>query len=66
MNIALSQPTTVRNHLRARVNGWLLALALGASITVAGIGIALPHQATTQSAGVTTHQIANEIGGPMN
>lgn len=68
MDFALNQPITnvVHNHLRARVNGWLLALALGASITLAGIGIALPHQASLQSGSITTHQIASETGGPMN
>jgi hypothetical protein len=67
MEIALNQANTAvaQNRLRARVNGWLLALALGASITLAGIGAALPHQASVQSGAVTTHQIASETGGPM-
>lgn len=60
-----SNASVAHNHLRARVNGWLLALALGASITLAGIGIALPHQASVQSGSVTTHQIASETGGPI-
>lgn len=68
MNIALSQPTinTTNNALRARVNGWVLALLLGASIGVAGVGIALPKFATTHAGAITTHQIASETGGPMN
>ena len=68
MNIALNQPATNLSHttLRARVNGWILALVLGASIGVAGVGIALPKFAITHAGATTTHQIATETGGPMN
>ena len=68
MNIAVNQPTTniTNNSLRARVNGWVLALVLGASIGVAGVGIALPKFATIHSGSLATHQIASETGGPMN
>ena len=66
MEIAFNQSNVgiAHNRLRARVNGWLLALALGASITLAGIGIAVPHQANVQSGSVSTHQVASETGGP--
>jgi len=66
MEMVLNQSSVsvAHNRLRARVNGWLLALALGASITLAGVGIAAPHQAQAQSGSVSTHQIASETGGP--
>lgn len=67
MDNSLSKPTTdaARSHPRTRLNGWLLALALGTSIGVAGIGIAFPRPAIAHSTTITTHQIASETGGPM-
>jgi hypothetical protein len=68
MDISVSQPTItiVHDQLRARLHGWLLALALGASMSVAGVGIALPQPAIAHSTMITTHQIASETGGPGN
>ena len=68
MDSSLRMPIVdaAHHHLRARLNGWVLALVLGTAIGVAGIGIAFPRPAMAHSTTITTHHIASETGGPGN